>query len=50
MKDTVQRLFNMLQQVRALFARERYLPEKHYMRGPGPACAKMHVNRSPESR
>ncbi|MEN3976977.1 hypothetical protein [Emcibacter sp. SYSU 3D8] len=29
----------------------RYQPEKHYMRGPGPACAaKVQISRSPETR
>ncbi|MGE0666987.1 MAG: hypothetical protein AB7O49_10565 [Sphingomonadales bacterium] len=27
----------------------RYQPEKHYMRGPGPACAAK-VSRAPENR
>jgi len=29
----------------------RYQPEKHYMRGPGPACAaKTQISRGPENR
>jgi hypothetical protein len=49
MKDAI---LNVLKKLQAhLRAPQRYQPEKHYMRGPGPACAaKMQINRTPETR
>lgn len=51
MKEAIDYLHDALKQIQEFFAKPRYLPEKHYMRGPGPACAaKAQVKRAPESR
>lgn len=39
MKNVVTKMLISLRKVPLLPTGERYLPEKHYMRGPGPACA-----------
>ncbi|MEN3953566.1 hypothetical protein [Iodidimonas sp. SYSU 1G8] len=39
MKNVVTKMLISLRKVPLLPTGERYQPEKHYMRGPGPACA-----------
>lgn len=35
-------VLSFIRMVSAVLERLNYLPEKHYMRGPGPACEKKH--------
>ena len=50
-KESIPSLLDSLKKLLGFRLTPRYLPEKHYMRGPGPACAaKARMTRGPETR